>query len=98
MRVPKVAGRDVSAGDNLASNELFQRAIAAGNAGIIEGYGSVVKKDVIYAYDLMNGYPVYIIAGQARDAALAPWRERRQMSIGATAAFTAHDPGDDCAS
>jgi PAS domain S-box-containing protein len=31
----------------------------------------------------------YIIAGQARDAALAPWRERRQMSIGATAAFSA---------
>ena len=89
VRAPKVAGRDVSAGDNVASNELFQRAIAAGNAGIIEGYGSVVKKDVIYAYDLMNGYPVYIVAGQARDAALAPWRERRQMSIGATAAFTA---------
>ncbi|HEX3397568.1 MAG TPA: histidine kinase [Steroidobacteraceae bacterium] len=88
VRSPKVAGRDVSAGDNVASNQLFQRAIAAGNAGIIEGYGSVVKKDVIYAYDLMNGYPVYIFVGQARDAALAPWRERRQMSIGATAAFT----------
>jgi len=88
VRSPKVAGRDVSAGDNVATNELFQRAIAAGNAGIVEGYGSVVKKDVIYAYDLMNGYPVYIITGQARDAALASWRERRQMSIGATAAFT----------
>lgn len=89
LRVPKVGGRDVSAGDNVASNEIFQRAIAAGNAGIVEGYGSVIKRDVIYAYDLMNGYPVYIVAGQARDAALAPWRERRQMSIGATAAFTA---------
>ena len=89
LRVPKVGGRDVSAGDSVASNEMFQRAIAAGNAGVIEGYGSVAKKDVIYAYDLMNGYPVYIVAGQARDAALAPWRERRQMSIGATAAFTA---------
>ncbi len=89
VRVPKVGGRDVAAGDSVASNEAFQRAIAAGNAGIIEGYGSVVKKDVIYAYDLMNGYPIYVIAGQSRDAALAPWRERRQMSIGATAAFTA---------
>ena len=89
LRVPKVAGRDVSAGDSVASNEVFQRALAAGNAGIIEGYGSVAKVDVIYAYDLMNGYPVYIVAGQARDAALAPWRDRRQMSIGATAAFTA---------
>jgi PAS domain S-box-containing protein len=89
VRVPKVRGRDVSAGDSVASNELFHRAIAAGNAGIIEGYGTVFKKDMIYAYDLMNGYPVYIVAGQARDAALASWRGRRQMSIGATAAFTA---------
>jgi len=89
VRVPKVAGRDVSAGDNVASNAMFQRAIAGGNAGIVEGYGTVLKTDVIYAYDLMNGYPVYIVAGQARDAALAAWRERRQMSIGATVAFTA---------
>ena len=89
VRVPKVAGRDVSAGDSIASNETFQRAIAAGNEGISEGYGSVAKQDVIYAYELMNSYPIYIIAGQGRNAALAPWRERRQMSIGATAAFTA---------
>ena len=89
VRIPKVGGRDVSAGDNVASTEAFRRAIAGGNAGVIEGYGSLVKKDMIYAYDLLNGYPVYIVAGQSRDAALAPWRERRQMSIGATAAFTA---------
>ena len=88
VRAPKVGDHDV-AGESVASNEVFRRAIAAGNAGIIEGYGTVIKKDVIYAYDLMNGYPVYIVAGQARDAALASWRERRQMSILATAAFTA---------
>ncbi len=88
VRVPKVGGRDVAAGESIASNETFQRAIAAGDAGISEGYGSVAKEDVIYAYELMNGYPIYIIAGQGRNAALAPWRERRQMSIGATAAFT----------
>lgn len=89
VRSPKVGRRDVSAGDSVASNETFRRAIAGGNAGVIEGYGTVVKKDVIYAYDLMNGYPVYIVAGQARDAALAPWRNRREMSIAATAGFTA---------
>ena len=88
VRAPRVAGGDSPVGDSVASNEVFQRATAGGNAGVIEGYGTVVKKDVIYAYDLMNGYPVYIVAGQGRDAALAPWRERRQMSIGATAAFT----------
>lgn len=89
VRVPKVGGRDISAGESIASNETFQHAIAAGTAGISEGYGSVAKEDVIYAYELMNSYPVYIIAGQGRNAALAPWRERRQMSIGSTAAFTA---------
>jgi len=82
VRVPKVAGRDVSAGDSVASNELFQRAIAGGNAGVIEGYGTVLKKDMIYAYDLLNGYDFYIVAGLARDTALAPWRERRQMISG----------------
>jgi PAS domain S-box-containing protein len=87
VRIPKVAGRDV-AGESIASNETFQRAIAAGNTGISEGYGTVAKEDVIYAYELMTGYPIYIIAGQGRNAALASWRERRQMSIGATAAFT----------
>jgi PAS domain S-box-containing protein len=88
VRIPKVGGRDVGAGESIASNETFQRAIAAGNVGISEGYGTVAKEDVIYAYELMNGYPIYIIAGQGRNAALASWRERRQMSIGATAAFT----------
>jgi PAS domain S-box-containing protein len=88
VRIPKVGGRDVAAGGSIASNETFQRAIAAGNTGISEGYGTVAKEDVIYAYELMNGYPVYIIAGQGRNPTLASWRERRQMSIGATAAFT----------
>lgn len=89
VRVPKVGRRDLSAGTNVATMELFRRAIAAGNAGIVEGYGSILKKDVIYAYDLVNGYPVYIVAGQTRDAALVAWRDRRQLSIATTAAFSA---------
>jgi PAS domain S-box-containing protein len=88
-RAPKVGGRDVSAGSTVASTDLFRRVIAHGNAGIVEGYGTILKKDVIWAYDLLNGYPFYVAAGQARDAALAPWGERRQMSLGAAAAFSA---------
>jgi PAS domain S-box-containing protein len=87
-RAPKTGRRDSSAGGSVASMDLFRRAIAQGNAGIVEGYGPVMKKEVIYAYDLVNDYPLYIAAGQSRDFALAPWRDRRQMSIGATAAFT----------
>jgi PAS domain S-box-containing protein len=68
---------------------LFRRAIAQGHAGTVEGFGPAIKKDMIYAYDLMNDYPVYVIAGQTRDAGLAPWRDRRRMSIAATAGFSA---------
>ena len=89
VRAPKVDRRDLSAGTNIASTDLFRRALAQGNEGIVEGYGAVVKKEVIYAYDLVNGYPLYIAAGQTREAALAPWRDRRQLSIAATAAFSA---------
>ncbi|HEY4968783.1 MAG TPA: PAS domain S-box protein [Steroidobacteraceae bacterium] len=89
VRAPKIGRGDGAAGVNVASNEVFRRAISQGNAGVVEGYGPVIKKQMIYAYDLVNGYPFYLIAGQSRDAALAPWRERRRMGIAATAAFSA---------
>jgi PAS domain S-box-containing protein len=89
MRVPKVEHNELSVGNSVGTNELFRRALAQGNAGIVEGYGAALRRDMIYAYDLVNGYPVYITAGQARDAALASWRDRRQVSIAATATFSA---------
>ena len=89
MRVPNAGKRDGSVGSNVASVEMFRRAIAQGNAGIVEGYGPIVKKEVIYSYDLVNGYPVYIVAAQSRDAALLPWHERRRATIASTAAFSA---------
>ncbi len=88
LREPKIGGRDASAGVNVGSNEVFRRALSQGH-GIVEGYGAVIKKQMIYAYDLVTGYPIYLAAGQSRDAALAPWRERRRMSMAATAAFSA---------
>jgi PAS domain S-box-containing protein len=89
VRAPKVDRRELPAGMNVASSDLFRRAIAQGNEGIVEGYGSVAKKELIYAYDLVNGYPIYVVDGQSRDAALSPWRERRRMTIAATSAFSA---------
>ncbi|MGB6307846.1 MAG: PAS domain S-box protein [Steroidobacteraceae bacterium] len=88
-RAPKVNGRDVSAGTSVASSDLYRRAIAQGNTGTVEGYGPTLKADVVYAYDLMNDYPVYVVAGQTLDAGLAPWRNRRRMSIASTAGFSA---------
>jgi PAS domain S-box-containing protein len=88
MRSPKMAPGPASPGSNVASNELFRRAIAGGTSGIVEGYGSALKKEMIYAFNLLDGYPIYVIAGQSRDSALAAWHERRQMGIAATAAFS----------
>jgi PAS domain S-box-containing protein len=89
VRAPKIGRGDGSAGANVGSNDVFRRAVSQGHAGVVEGYGPVIKKQVIYAYDLVTGYPIYLAAGQSKDAALAPWRERRRMSMAATAAFSA---------
>jgi two-component system NarL family sensor kinase len=88
-RIPKVQNEGQAAGDNVASSELFRRALGQGNAGVVEGYGPAVRTDMIYAYDLLNGYSAYMVAGQTRDAALAAWQDRRRLSIAATAAFSA---------
>ncbi len=88
VRTPKLERRDLSPGANIASSDMFRRAIAQGHAGILEGEGPMIKQPMIYAYDLVSGYPIYITAGQSREAALAPWRERRRMSMAATAAFS----------
>ena len=89
VRTPKVDGRDLPPATNVASVDVFRRAVAQGNEGIVEGYGPVAKQEMIYAYDLMSGYPIYIMDGQTRDAALLPWRNRRRVAVGTTAAFSA---------
>jgi two-component system NarL family sensor kinase len=90
VRAPKIARRDVGAGINVASTDMFRRAIAAGTAsGIVEGYGPLIKMDVIYGYDLLNGYPLYTIAGQSLDRVLSMWRERRRATIAGATAFSA---------
>ncbi len=87
VRTPKAAGPPGAV--NVASADVFRRAVAQGNEGVVEGYGPVAKTDMIYAYDLMSGYPIYIMDGQTREAALTPWRKRRRMAVGTTAAFSA---------
>ncbi len=87
VRVPKYSNNEV--GTSVASSALFRRAIEAGNAGTVEGFGPTLKKQVIYGYDRLDNYSVYVVAGQIQDVALAGWRDRRQMSIAATAAFSA---------
>jgi two-component system NarL family sensor kinase len=89
VRTPKSDSRDLPIATNVASADVFRRAVAQGNEGIVEGYGPIAKTDMIYAYDLISGFPIYIMDGQTRDAALLPWRNRRRMAVATTAAFSA---------
>jgi PAS domain S-box-containing protein len=75
-------------GQNLyARSALMREAIANGPAGIIEGYGPSSQMDMIYAYDLVSGYPLYVTTGQARTLIFAGWSERRRISIATASAF-----------
>src|SRR3984893_16724650 len=44
---------------------------------------------VIYGYELLNGYPLYTVAGQSLDRMLSMWRERRRATIAGATAFSA---------
>jgi PAS domain S-box-containing protein len=87
-RSPVVAPGPAAVGHSVAAFDLFRRAIDAGTFGIVEGRGPA-NRDIIAAYDQVSGYPLYVVSTQGRDAALAGWRERRQLAIAATAAFSA---------
>jgi two-component system, NarL family, sensor kinase len=89
VRSTHATGHDQAVGDNIASMEVFRAARAQGRSGIVEGYGTVIRKLVIYSHEDLNGYPVSLVAGRIKEAALGPWRARRDRSIAATAAFSA---------
>ena len=89
VRTTQAGGHDQAVGNNIASMAVFRAARAQGRSGIVEGYGTVIHKLSIYSHEDLNGYPVSLVAGQTKEAALAPWRARRDKSIAATAAFSA---------
>jgi PAS domain S-box-containing protein len=89
VRSTQAGGHDQGVGNNIASMEVFRAARAQGHSGIVEGYGTAIHELVIYSHEDLNGYPMSIVAGQSKEAALAPWRARRDKSIAATAAFSA---------
>ncbi|MGH8297696.1 MAG: PAS domain S-box protein [Steroidobacteraceae bacterium] len=75
-------------GRSVAHNSLFRRSIESGRGGIAEGYGEFTRRRMIYAYDPVIGFPIYAIAGEDRDSALAGWRRRRRVDVGAAVAFS----------
>ncbi|MGA7541352.1 MAG: histidine kinase [Steroidobacteraceae bacterium] len=76
-------------GRNVAHNPVFRRSIQSGRGGIAEGYGALTRRQMIYAYDPVTGFPIYAVAGEDRDSVLAGWRGRRRADIGAAVAFSA---------
>jgi PAS domain S-box-containing protein len=76
-------------GRSVAHNPVFRRSIQSGRGGIAEGYGALTRRQMIYAYDPVSGFPIYAVAGEDRDSVLAGWRGRRRADIGAAVAFSA---------
>ncbi|MGH8289384.1 MAG: histidine kinase, partial [Steroidobacteraceae bacterium] len=76
-------------GRSVARNIMFRRSIQSGRGGIAEGYGALTRRQMIYAYDPISGFPIYAVAGEDRDSVLAGWRGRREADIGAAVAFSA---------
>lgn len=76
-------------GRNIAQNPLFRRALDTGRGGIVSGRGVFTHETMIFAYYPLNGYPIYVAAGQALNTVLASWRVRRRQTIASTAAFSA---------
>ncbi len=89
VRSTKTGGHDTRVGNNIASRDVYRRAMAQGKSGIVEGYADYLPQLTIYSHQELSGYPMSIVAGQTKEAALAPWRARRDKSIAATAAFSA---------
>ncbi|HUN25713.1 MAG TPA: histidine kinase [Steroidobacteraceae bacterium] len=87
VSIPKVARRDVFAGIDIGQSALFRSALAQGASGVVEGYGTALKTNMIYGYALLKGFPIYIAAGQSREEVLAGWRERRRTSLLIAAGF-----------
>jgi PAS domain S-box-containing protein len=80
---------DRYAGAKLMANPLFRRAVRAGGRGIVEGYGPILGTQMIYGYDPVRGFPIYVAAGRSRDSVLAGWYARRRVGISAAVAFSA---------
>ena len=81
--------RNTFVGRSVAQNPLFLRSVQSGRGGIAEGYGAFTRTQMIYAYDAVEGFPIYAIAGEDRDSVLAGWRARRRADIAAAAVFAA---------
>lgn len=84
--VPETSTPDVRPGVSVADNSLFRLAMRQPESGVVEGRGEALKTEMLYGYQRVNGFDMTLLAGQTRDAVLAPWRDRRRTTLIVTGA------------
>ena len=75
-------------GLSLGSSPLLARIPRPQSAGLIEGYAPRFGKNMIYAYELVQDYPIRVLAGNTEEQALAAWRARRVARLGICAGIS----------
>ncbi len=81
VRAQTGSATDILPGTNVASSELFKRAIQQPYSGVVEGFSPRLGVKMMYGYEQVHGYDMTILAGQTLEAILAPWTERRLNSL-----------------
>jgi PAS domain S-box-containing protein len=72
-------------GQSIGDSELFKRAMAGGESGVVEGPGPYRPILSIAAYTRVHGFPLLAAATRPRSVALAAWLGRRRATIWLTA-------------
>ena len=87
--IPKDVAPKLTPGASVADNPLFVRANRHPESGVVEGFGNAMGTNMLYGYERVHGYDMSILAGQTRDAALEPWRDRRRTTFVVTGVASA---------
>ncbi|MGC1523206.1 MAG: histidine kinase [Steroidobacteraceae bacterium] len=76
-------------GINIAGSDLFRRAAAGANSGVLEGISPFAGRPAtIVAYHRVHGYPLFAEASRHREDALEGWYGRRRSTLLSAVAIT----------
>ena len=87
--VPRDVAPSLAPGASVADNALFMLASKRPESGVVEGFGTAMGINMLYGYERVHGFDMTVLAGQARDAALEPWRDRRRTTLMVTGVASA---------
>jgi len=84
--VPASQSVGINTGKDISQSPIFQQALRQQNAGVVQGYAPLFRMTMMYAHERVQDYPIQVFAGDSMDSILAPWRDRRRITLEATAA------------